>query len=714
MKILFLGANGLDTSRLRLPAEFRDVKEEIERAKDRPNIEIHAELAVRPIDLSLLLLQQRPDIVHFSGHGLQLQVLPAANAGPTREFDAPDNIVVVENAAPQSAILLENHKGASTPVSTDALTGLFAILKSQRCVVLNACFSSAQAKALASHVDCVIGMNRAIEDEPAIAFSVGFYRALAQGLSVKEAFDLGKNTITLCNFPDADVPELHCREGVDPGAVLLLGPPKGLARNEDQGQNKPQETQKKPWRVMVVIFAICLVFAAIWLVAPLRLPIAGPAKGVVIVVGPGFFSSPGRRATEALCETLNRVSRDGEPPVVCRNRGVGDDDEILRAKAIDAGASVLVAVNEAGTAQVYPLKDLAKHDLVARGLPAIEVFRSGAAEALSPLLRELARASEKRPVDEKRLRCGESVADDALGVAMLTMFLRIGATNCFAVKGDPEKLEPRCSSEECKKLLAPFLSDKPVPVEDERAQIAALRMKALSACKNGDTTVAMQVMKGFTDAALPVQGMLATEIAACLSVFAPGLSDKAKAELRLLAKRDEPECEVNYRASVIGARAGYWAEGKDWKSAEEDYAHAWALRTEYEFLLGKVASRLYQFKVIPPDELVKKTLEDIGKFGADAAPGQNVRAKLCVWIAEKRRGNGTYIDSAVESLVAAYTVMPEGRAAYDRENPDAVERGLLCVPSAKECRIYDLLAVPRNVDSAKSLREALRAAVLPQ
>ncbi len=727
MKILFLGANGLDTSRLRLPAELRDVKDEIERAKDRADIEVHAELAVRPVDLSRLLLDQRPDVVHFSGHGMQLQVRAGPASGRTREFDESDDPLIVENAAAESAILLESHQGTSASVSTEALTGLFAILKSQRCVVLNACFSSAQAKAIATHVDCVIGMKRAIQDESAIAFSVGFYRALARGLTVKKAFELGKNTINICNCPDADVPELHCREGVDPDQVRFLGAPKGLAADDSAGKTitgaglapaevPPPAARRKPWRVMAGLFATWFVIAVVWLVAPLRLPMMGPAKGVIVVVGPGFFAAPGRSATDALCSTLHDVSRDGEPLVVCRNRGMGDDDEILRAKAIDAGASVLVAVNETGVAQVYPLKDLAKHDLVARGLPSIEVFRAGAAEALSPLLRELARVADKRPIDETRLRCNESVADDALGIAIVTMFLKIGATNCFPFEGDAEKLEPRCLNDECKKLLAPFMADKPAPVEeDERAQLKALRKNGLSACENGDTAAAMQVLKGLTDVALPVQSMMATEIAACLSVHGNGLTDTVKTELRVVAKRDDPECDILYRARIIGARAGYWAEGKDWKSAEEDYAHSWDLQKDYEALLGRVEVRLHRFKEISPDELVKKTLEDVGKLEADAKPGQKVRAKLFVWVAEKRRGNGTYIDSAVESVVAAYSAMPtDADPAYDRAKPDAVERGLLCLASAKECRIYDLLAVPRDADSAKSLREALRAAVLPE
>lgn len=221
MKILFLGANALDTPRLQIPAELRDVKEELERAANRKDIDVRAELAVRPTDLSRLLLDYRPDIVHFSGHGMELRVRTGTTGGTTREFDLPDDSAP-QNTSAESAILFENSAGYAVPVPPGALTTLFGILKTQRCIVLNACFSAAQARALSQHVDCVVGMTRTIRDESAIAFAAGFYQALAHGKSVKEAVELGKNLIAICSLPDADVPALYTKSGVDADAVRFL------------------------------------------------------------------------------------------------------------------------------------------------------------------------------------------------------------------------------------------------------------------------------------------------------------------------------------------------------------------------------------------------------------------------------------------------------------------------------------------------------------
>lgn len=113
------------------------------------------------------------------------------------------------------------------PVSVAALARLFGILQRQRCVVLNACFSAAQAAELAAHVDCVIGMKRAINDQSAIVFAIGFYQAIARGQTVKTAFDLGCSLITTSGLEDADVPELRGR--VDPATVRL-----GLARKTEK------------------------------------------------------------------------------------------------------------------------------------------------------------------------------------------------------------------------------------------------------------------------------------------------------------------------------------------------------------------------------------------------------------------------------------------------------------------------------------------------
>lgn len=191
--ILFLGANPSDTTRLALGKEVREIEQRLRSAELRDAFKVEQAWAVRAADLQECLLRHRPAIVHFSGHG---------------------------SAAGE--LLLEDQTGTARPMGNAALAGLFRILRRNiRAVVLNACFSEAQARVIAEHIDCVVGMTTAVKDTSAIAFAGAFYQALGFGESVQTAFDLGCNQIDMLGLAQADAPRLVCRVGVDAGAVLL-------------------------------------------------------------------------------------------------------------------------------------------------------------------------------------------------------------------------------------------------------------------------------------------------------------------------------------------------------------------------------------------------------------------------------------------------------------------------------------------------------------
>jgi hypothetical protein len=78
--------------------------------------------------------------------------------------------------------VLENDKGESAPVPTDALADLFKLCAEHvDCVVLNACESDLQAEAISKHIPYVIGMTSSVSDDAAREFAVGFYDALGAG-----------------------------------------------------------------------------------------------------------------------------------------------------------------------------------------------------------------------------------------------------------------------------------------------------------------------------------------------------------------------------------------------------------------------------------------------------------------------------------------------------------------------------------------------------
>jgi hypothetical protein len=178
-EILFLAASPLDTQRLRLEEECRDISEVMRGCRYRKNFSFRSGWAVRTRDLNKHLLDIRPTIVHFAGHG----------EGP-------------------AGIVLEDKSGRSKLVATQTLETLFSLFaKTIDCVVLNCCFSAEQATAIARCIPHVVGMNNAIGDEAAIEFANGFYDGLGGGLSYREAFTMGLNTIDLAGIPEECTPQ---------------------------------------------------------------------------------------------------------------------------------------------------------------------------------------------------------------------------------------------------------------------------------------------------------------------------------------------------------------------------------------------------------------------------------------------------------------------------------------------------------------------------
>lgn len=173
--ILFLAADPTNESRLRIGEEFREIDEQLRLAKQRDRFKLALpQLSVRSRDITGALLNVEPEIVHFSGHGTI-----------------------------KGALCFENHLGQTHLIEPNTLATLFEQFAHQiDCVLLNACYSEAQAEAITKHISYVIGMNAAIGDNAAIAFALGFYQALGAGRTIEEAYKLGCVQIRLQGISD--------------------------------------------------------------------------------------------------------------------------------------------------------------------------------------------------------------------------------------------------------------------------------------------------------------------------------------------------------------------------------------------------------------------------------------------------------------------------------------------------------------------------------
>jgi len=207
--ILFLAANPQNTSRLSIDQELREIGEGLQRAQKRDQFQLEQRLAVRPRDLQRAMLDINPEIIHFSGHGTG-----------------------------EAGLIFEDEIGNAKLVDGEALARLFQLFAEQiRCVVLNRCYSQVQAKAIAKHIDYVIGMNQAISDRAAIEFAVGFYDALGAGRSIEFAYKLGCAAIQMADMPEHLIPVLLNR----PLAKVLF------ARDGKREKVKGERENTKPF-----------------------------------------------------------------------------------------------------------------------------------------------------------------------------------------------------------------------------------------------------------------------------------------------------------------------------------------------------------------------------------------------------------------------------------------------------------------------------------
>jgi hypothetical protein len=165
-RLLVLSANPRNMPTLNLEREIREIREALQRSYDREQFVLETRGAVRRTDLRRALIEVKPHIVHFCGHG-----------------------------AGQEGLVLEDEPGNAKVVTTEALSDLFRLSSQVECVLLNACYSQSQADEIVNYVDYVIGMNHEVGDAFAIIFAIGFYDALGAGESIEQAFEIGRNAV---------------------------------------------------------------------------------------------------------------------------------------------------------------------------------------------------------------------------------------------------------------------------------------------------------------------------------------------------------------------------------------------------------------------------------------------------------------------------------------------------------------------------------------
>lgn len=186
IRILFLSANPWTTSRILVDEEAREIFEKLQEGSCRDKFELIKHEAVKALDLQRLLMMHEPHIVHFSGH-----------------------------ASKTHKLILGGTAGKGKEVDRNGLVEIFGLYRRHvRLILLNACFTRTQARALSEVIDYSVGAGKGIGDKGGVAFAGAFYRALGFGKSVKESFASAKAELGLTKIPRTSGIELFVRNGI--------------------------------------------------------------------------------------------------------------------------------------------------------------------------------------------------------------------------------------------------------------------------------------------------------------------------------------------------------------------------------------------------------------------------------------------------------------------------------------------------------------------
>lgn len=180
VRILMLSANPSNTAKLQLEKEHSRIQQELNKASNRNQFDLEFKQAVTPSEFRSSILDFRPHLLHFSGHGeLNDPAIQEAKRGVGRPSAPPST------AFSAGIILMDESKRGHQFVSVDYLSFLFETVVEDpeiplHTVLFNACYSGDQAAEVSKHVEFVIGTSDQVQDDAAIGFAKGFYSGVTR------------------------------------------------------------------------------------------------------------------------------------------------------------------------------------------------------------------------------------------------------------------------------------------------------------------------------------------------------------------------------------------------------------------------------------------------------------------------------------------------------------------------------------------------------
>jgi tetratricopeptide (TPR) repeat protein len=678
--ILILSSTPRDMAPLRVHEEVREIEDAIRRAQLRDEYQVVVRLGIRARDVHRVLLEHRPAIVHFSGHGRGEQ-----------------------------GVVLEDDDGDSLLVDGADLARMLGHFRHEiECVLLNSCQSEAQIEDIAAHIPFVIGMKPALDDRAAIAFAVAFYECLGNGKSIPAAYDVA------CSAAILDGSALD-------RVAMLAGKPHDVI-------GKPLRPTRSWWLAAAAGLAaagvVAVAFAVSWQ-RPAEPMSALPAAGGVVVTGE--LDGSDRDAWQHLCTALRDL---GEQAVRCVAPAAWEDDELVAA-ARAAGASLVIRVEAGPVARVLPVPGRDGEPLL-RGLPAVSIARPETRTALAQIAYVLAHGPRDAPSGVAARLPIESDRSIPWRVTALAALARVWTQAAWDSR---EKAELSGIARRCR--------EEPASLADAHCALIHYVLYAELAPEDADAGPELDALvargpRGIAGAAAlfllrrrcledPARTRrelleLAKRVDDCQRWYlmtpatcvlaasggkgADGGDDAAIRALAEPGERTGDTCPDDVRAGAHYDRAHWLAETwnastrEEWEQAVESYDLAFRLDPRADHAQALAEALLFLRRHVPgrADELARRAVAVL-----ERAAVQEPTAVFLAWLA----GDATDVASLAR-LCAIYRALPPGEIAVPY-----VSRRLACPggegDDSLSCRAYRVLSAPRLSAGAENLEDALEA-----
>jgi len=166
--LLFIGSNFKNEKVVRTEKEYEIIKDILKSSFFGKLIKFKKKFAVNRINLETIIKKNRPQIIHFSGHGIHY-------AGPLFEGDG------------------DEYEHCRIDMTEDLASILNKYRDFIELVLFNVCESSNIAMRVAKNIGFTVGTSGKTDDDSAIAFTKGFYKNLLNNDNLRESVERGNN-----------------------------------------------------------------------------------------------------------------------------------------------------------------------------------------------------------------------------------------------------------------------------------------------------------------------------------------------------------------------------------------------------------------------------------------------------------------------------------------------------------------------------------------